>query len=220
VKTATLSLSVPTDRVGTAADRVGALAESEGGFIAEAQRTTGDEQSARLTVRVPAARFESALAALRTVGRVTGSSVGGTDVTGSLVDLDARLRSLRVQEDALNALLRKANTVGETLQVAQAAGEVRTQIEQLAAQQAQLSDAADQATINVDVTGPRPGLGSYRPAPMLVRSVQRAGAGALAVVGGTIVVLGYAGPVGALLGALWLLYRGVSRRRRPKVAVA
>jgi prefoldin subunit 5 len=150
---------------------------------------------------------------------VTSEELGGKDVTGTLVDLDARLRSLRAQEDALNALLGKARTVGETLQVAQAAGEIRTQIEQLAAQQAQLSDQADYATITVQVLGPHASsLSEAKSEPLLVRSFRRAGAGALALVGGVIVVLGYALPLGLMGAAGYLVWRGLRRRRIAAVA--
>ncbi|MEY2399037.1 MAG: hypothetical protein QOJ00_2211 [Actinomycetota bacterium] len=213
VKTATLTLSVGRDSVTKVADGVARAAEARAGYLADTTRDSGDAQSATLTVRVPAAAFTDTLAQLRKLGRVKSESLSGKDVTGSLVDLDARLRSLRAQESALNALMAKANTVGETLQVAQSLGDVRTQIEQLAGQQAQLVDQADLATITVTVLGPHASVPDDKPQPLLVRSFSRAGAGALAVIGGVVVVLGYALPMLVLVALGLGAWRTVNRRR-------
>ncbi len=214
VKTASLTLAVGRNNVTKVAAAVSHAAERQGGYVAETERETGDAQSATLTVRVPAATYDATLTQLRKLGTVKSESLGGRDVTGTLVDLDARLRSLRAQEQALNALMAKANTVGETLQVAQSVGEVRGQIEQLAAQQAQLADRADFATITVSVLGPHAALEtSPRTDPLLVASFKRAGAASLAVFGGVIVVLGLALPMGLLAAIGYGVWRLVNRRR-------
>jgi len=215
VKTATLSLSVERDAVTKIADAVSHIADRQGGYVANTQRESGDAQQATLTVRVPAAAYDASLMELRKLGKVTSESLGGKDVTGTLVDLDARLRSLRAQEQALNALMTRANTVGETLQVAQTAAEVRTQIEQLAAQQAQIADQADYATITVNVLGPHAAINqtTAKSDPLLVNSFKRAAGGTLAVFGGVIVVLGYALPTALLALVAFAIWRLANRRR-------
>lgn len=222
VKTATLSLSVERDAVTKIANAVSQLADRQGGYVANTQRESGDAQQATLTVRVPATAYDASLTELRKLGKVTSESLGGKDVTGTLVDLEARLRSLRAQEQALNALLSRANTVGETLQVAQSAAEVRTQIEQLAAQQAQISDQADYATITVNVLGPHAAINTQtaKPDPLLVDSFKRAAGGTLAVFGGVIVVLGYALPTALLALIGFAIWRLVNRRRVPEATAA
>jgi hypothetical protein len=216
VKTATLSLSVnKKTAVADVTDRVARLAEAHSGYVASTQSERGEAASSTITLRVPASAYSAAVAELRGLGKVTNESFGGQDVSGQLVDLDARLRSLRAQEQALNALLGKANTVGETLQVAQASADVRTQIEQLAAQQAQLADQADFATITVRVLGPNAGPNiEPRSEPLLVKSFERAGAGALNVLGGMIIVLGYAIPSAVLAALGFGVWHLVNRRRR------
>lgn len=215
VKTADLTVSVGAKAITRTAERVAALAAQQGGFVAGTERRSGDDDAlANITLRVPAAAYDATLVELRKLGDVSSESLGGKDVTGTLVDLDARIRSLRAQENALNALLAKANTVGETLQVAQAAGEVRTQIEQLAAQQAQLSDQADFATITVRVVGPSGAVDpSPQPDPLLVKSAKQAVGGTLAVLGGVLIVLGYGMPLGLLVALCYGVWRVATRRR-------
>lgn len=213
VKTAQLELSVSSGaRVTNATERVNHIAEAHGGFIASTDASKGDHRQTTITLRVPVDRYDAALTELRRLGKVTSETLGGRDVTSTLVDLDARLRTLRAQEAALNALVSKARTVGETLEVAREAANVRMQIEQLAAQQAQLADQADFATISLHIFGP--GVASEKdpkPQPLLLDSAERAVAATLAVFGGTIILLGYVVP-SALLAAigygLWRLVRG------------
>ncbi|MEY2426201.1 MAG: hypothetical protein QOI61_1773, partial [Actinomycetota bacterium] len=204
--------------VGDATAEANHIAEAHGGFVSSSDSSKGTDRQTTLTLRVPAAAYDTTLTALRRLGKVADETLGGKDVTSTLVDLDARLRSLRAQESALNTLLAKANTVGETLQVAQAAAEVRTQIEQLAAQQAQLADQADFATITLRILGPHVAVDSDpKPEPLLVESFQRAGAGTLAVFSGVIILLGYLIPVALVAGAGYALWR-LGNRRRPATA--
>jgi hypothetical protein len=213
VKTAHLELSVTNNaRVTKATEAANHIAESNGGFVASTDAAKGEGRQTTLTLRVPVNRYDAALTELRRLGKVTSETLGGKDVTSTLVDLDARLRTLRAQEEALNALVSKARTVGETLEVAREAANVRMQIEQLAAQQAQLSDQADFATIDVRIVGPNVAIEQEpSPQPLLAASFERAVGGTLAVFGGAIVLVGYLLPA-VLLAALgygvWRLVRG------------
>jgi hypothetical protein len=219
VKTAHLELSVTNNaRVTKATEAANHIAESNGGFVASTDAAKGEGRQTTLTLRVPVDRYDAALTELRRLGKVSSETLGGKDVTSTLVDLDARLRTLRAQEEALNALVSKARTVGETLEVAREAANVRMQIEQLAAQQAQLSDQADYATIDVRIVGPNVAIEQEpSPQPLLAASLERAVGGTLAVFGGAIVLVGYLLPA-ALLAALGYGVWRVVRGRRPQSA--
>ncbi|HVE94688.1 MAG TPA: DUF4349 domain-containing protein [Acidimicrobiales bacterium] len=220
VKTASMNITV-RKAIDAATDRIPGIAARFGGFVSESQRRGhGRELDASFTIRIPAAQFDSARTELARLGDVRGESLGGRDVSGQLVDFEARLRSMRAEEEALRAILSKATTVGDTLQVTQSLAEVRSRIEQLDAQRAQLADAADLATINVTVVGPAAVSVSPDAESVLERSVSRALGAALAIVGGTVVALGAAVPL-VVLGALFLIAaRAVGRRRQRAVEAA
>lgn len=218
VKTASLTVSLDkATSVTKAAQQANSIAERHGGFTASTETQTGEHATSTLTLRVPVANYDATLNELRALGDVSNETLGGEDVTNTLVDLDARLRSLRAQEGALNALMAKANSVGETLQVAQAANDVRMQIEQLAAQQKNLSDQADFATITLAVVGPKGVIEEAKGEPVLVTAFERAVGGTLDVFGGAIVVLGYAMPAG-LIAAMGYAVLRLRRRRIAAVA--
>ena len=73
-----------------------------GGFIGASQQyRDGDDVVATITYRIPADRWEDALDKLRALGTEVGEQTDSADVTGQLVDLDARIRNLKASETAL-----------------------------------------------------------------------------------------------------------------------
>ena len=139
-------------------DAVGALARLAGarrGFVAQS-RVEGDPDSpaGSVTVRVPVAEFDAAVAEASRLGRVVSSSTGGVDVSGEVTDVEARLRSLTAARSQLQTLLARARSVGEVLAVQQRLTETQTQIEQLQAKQASLEDRTTYGTLRVSLHEP------------------------------------------------------------------
>jgi hypothetical protein len=221
VKKADVEVEVGRAGVGRAVDRATTIAERHGGYVAATAVLHGDDaSSATLTVRVPAAAFDAARRELSGLGQVTEERLSGDDVTGQLVDHDARIRSLEAQEDALRTLLGRANAVGEVLQVQGQLFEVRRQIEQLAGQRAALADAADVSTITLRLVEPGAATRHARrdhPSTGLARSVERSWDAAVAVVGGMLIALGVAVPLAAVVLVAWLVRHLGAWRRRPVV---
>ena len=221
IRRAELSLEVRRGTFARAFDEASRVAARYGGFVAGSSSASSEDRlsSGSLTLRVPAAHFDAARADLSGLGRVERQQLSGEDVGGQLVDLGARLASLRAQEDALRTLMGRATTVGQTLEVQNQLFAVRQQIEVLAGQQAQLQDAVQLATITVALA--EPGVAATRPEPEpegLARAVERALDGAEAVLAGTIVVIGYAVPLVALALLAWTVVRLATRRHRPAPA--
>lgn len=217
VHTADLRVQVAKGAFGPAFDRVASIASANGGFVSSSSTATADNaRSGDLTVRVPADRFDAVRQSLGALGKVESQSIRGEDVSGQLVDYDARLTSLQAQEDALRTLVGQAKAVGDVLSVQSSLFSVRQQIEQLKAQQANLQQATALATIQVSLFEPgAPAV--VRPVDdrSLAHSFRRAGDGMVAVIGGMVVILGWLVPV-AVLGLLgWGGWRVLRRRPAP-----
>lgn len=223
VKSGQIDLSVDKGGVASAFDRVTALAQANLGFVSDSSLSTGATPSGRLTIRVPEDHLGSVLAGLSGLGKVDQQQLQGQDVTGQLVDLDARITSLRAEEDALRTLLGKAQTTAEILQVQDKLFGVRTQIEQLGAQQGSLSDRAAYASMTVTLHEPAPAV-VRPPRPvhdgLLARAWQRAAHNSAAVVSGLVLLLAWLAPalaVALVVGPVALL---VLRRRRRAAAAS
>jgi hypothetical protein len=121
-----------------------------GGYIGASQQyRDGDSVVATITYRIPADRWEEALDALRKLGKEVGEQTDSADVTGQIVDLDARIRNLRASETALVKHLSDAAKVADVLEIEARLSDVRGQIEQLTAQKSNLDDQVAYATLTV-----------------------------------------------------------------------
>ena len=150
IKTGEVTLEVPN--VAGALGRVRALALELGGYVGGSQAGTLD-QSATLTLRIPAARFDDALSKLHAFdGKVIVEATREEDVTGSIVDLTARIDNLQASETQYRALLARAQKIEEILSVQSRLDQVRGEIEQLKGQLKSVGDQADMATLTVTLT--------------------------------------------------------------------
>lgn len=148
VRTGSLQLTVanPDQAVLAARDAIRGL----GGYIGASQAQRSDDKIvASVTYRIPVARWEDALDAIRRLGTEIGEQTNAVEVTGQLVDLEARIRNLRASEVALVGYVEKAAKTSDLLEIEARLTDTRGQIEQLTAQQAALADQAAMATLTV-----------------------------------------------------------------------
>ena len=222
IKTANLRVEVGKNAFRSAFDRAASVAARYNGYVASSSEATVDEKASEgtLTIRVPADQFDAARRDLAGLGKVEHQELGGQDVTAQIVDYDARIRSLQAQEQALSALLGRARSVGEVLEVQGQLFNVRQQIEQLQAERSNLDAQAAMATITATVFEPGAIAAKPRPQPAtgLAHSWDRAWDAAVAVIGGMVIVTGVLVPL-ALLGLVaWCLWRLSAGRRRAPAA--
>ena len=153
IKTGEVAIEVET--VSTALARVRALAVELGGYVGDSQAGTLD-QSATLTLRIPANRFGDALIELHELeGEVIAEATREQDVTSQIVDLEARIANLEASEASYRLLLDRAERIEDVLAVQSRLDEVRGQIEQLKAQLENVTGQADLSTLTVTLI-PRP----------------------------------------------------------------
>ena len=151
-------LQLVVSDVDSVSQQAQSLAVSLGGYVAHVQQQRPDGvPSAQLVLRVPVNRLDEALAALRRMAvRVEMEQQGVEDVTEQVVDLDARLKTLRSTEHELRALLAESTQRGQKLDGVMAVyrelNEIRTRIEQLEGQRQALEQMAALSTISLQLT--------------------------------------------------------------------
>ena len=147
VKTGEVTLEV--EEVGEALGRVRALAVELGGYVGGSQAGTLDDR-ASLTIRIPAAAFDEAIARLHEMdAEVVAEATREQDVTGQVVDLEARIDNLRASETSYRELVARAERVEDILAVQSRLDEVRGQIEQLTAQLDAIEGQAALSTLTI-----------------------------------------------------------------------
>lgn len=162
IKTADVSLQVAD--VSQAEALVRAKVSELGGYVVQVQTSGADNNLiSSVTFRVPADRFEAALAGVEGLAKkVLSRTVGGDDVTEEFVDLDSRLRNLEATRERLLVLLQKADKVEDALAVNQSLSDVQGQIEQIKGRMQYLKQSAAFSTVTVTLM-PVPPLPSVVP---------------------------------------------------------
>ena len=148
VRTGSLQLTVAdTDKALLAGrDAIRGL----GGYIGSSQQQrSNDKIFATVTYRIPVAGWEDALDAIRHLGTEVAEQTEAVEVTGQLVDLDARIRNLKASEAALVGYATNAPKISDLLEIESRLTDTRGEIERMTAEQSALSDKAAMATLTV-----------------------------------------------------------------------
>ena len=148
----TSSLEMVVQHPSETAEKIAALAEGMGGYVESADGGGQNATSGRLTIRVPAVRFEQARTQIRNLGlRVENETTNAQDVTRQYVDQDASIRNLRAEESQYLLILKQATTVKDLLAVSEKLSEVRGQIERQQAEFNALSKQIETVAISISL---------------------------------------------------------------------
>ncbi len=211
IKTAVLSVGVDKGGLSEAYQAAQDAAARAGGWVQSSERAT---DQATLVLKIPSDRFDAALGVLRQLGEVRSDSVAGEDVSAEYVDLEARLKHWRAQEAVFLELMAKAKTISETISIQQQLSVIQEQIEQHEGRRRYLDGQTAYSTVRLSIlesgaVAKDPGDGART---TLGRAWERAVGAALAVVGGSLVVLGVIVPLAVILGLPALVF-ALARRR-------
>lgn len=151
VRTAEVSLVVSD--AAKSLETLTQLAAAHGGYAADSRLwRDGKTVRATLTLRVPSAQLDAALAAIRKAAvRVDSESIGGDDMTQEYVDLDSQVRNLEAAETEMRQLMttvrERTSKAEDILQVYQQLTQLRGQIETAKGRMRYLSQMSAMSTI-------------------------------------------------------------------------
>lgn len=215
VRDGRIGIVVPDGKFGAAVGDVTFIAEQHGGFILSS--STQNERSGTFVLRIPAKRFDRALAGVRDLGsRVRFQEIRGEDVTAEFIDSQARLRILVARKALLFDLFRQADTTEEILRMAGQLDDVQLRIEQIQGQLRFINDQVAESTLRVSIqerNAPEAAPQEEVDKPDLGSSFDLAVQGFLRIIGAVIVGLGYLIPLTVLGALVWMAVWFVRRRR-------
>ncbi len=112
---ATMTVEVAdSDGVADSAQKAIALAQRLGGHVVSSTVITGEGANAALTLRVPVARVQEAIAGLSALGTIVSQQVSVEDLQATLDQLERRERSVRAQIAGITARLESEPLDAET----------------------------------------------------------------------------------------------------------
>lgn len=150
----TADASVQVEDPAAAADQVAALAEAVGGRVEGREEYAGGEDfsgSATLVLRIPADELSGVLEDLDDIGTVVSVTQSEQDVTGTVVDLDARIAALETSTDRLLEIMATAEDTGDLLATETQLSERQAELEALQAQRDALADQVALSTLTVSL---------------------------------------------------------------------
>jgi hypothetical protein len=151
----TARLTAMTKDFDGARTKVESIIRENQGYLDEL-RVRGEVGSARAlsaTLRLPSDRIDAALKDLRSIGKVQEESQNSSAVTSQVTDLRARLANARNTEQRLLNLLRdRTADLGDVLNAEREVARVREEIERMEAQQKDMLNKVQFATIQLELT--------------------------------------------------------------------
>lgn len=149
------SLSLLVERAEDAVESIRGLAERLEGFVQDARvyETTGDTKNGTITIRVPETKFNEALSEIKRLAvSVENETISTEDVSDQFVDLEARLKNFKAEEEQYQKIMERATDITDILSVARELSRVRGDIERLEGQLLYLSRQVEMSTITVTLT--------------------------------------------------------------------
>jgi len=221
-------ISLVVKDAGESLEQVEAIAKDLGGYVVNSSSWYQEEQvRARLTIRVPAGEFDTALARLKDLAITVESRNASTqDVSEEYTDLDSRLRNLEATETELLELLtevrERTRKAEDVLAVHRELSNIREQIEQIKGRMQYLEKMTAMATINIElipdvlarpivVAGWQPSGTAANALRSLVRTLQFIADAAIWL---TIYLLPILIVIAIPFFILWLIWRWWRRRRQ------
>lgn len=130
--------------------------EEYGGFVESSSvegntYSSSSRRSASYQLRIPAGNFTAFLNDTGGIGNVYNKSVESNEITDQYFDTQARLESLRLQEDRLLEILSKAEELTAVIELEQALSDVRYQIENLTTTLRKYDGLVQYSTVHINL---------------------------------------------------------------------
>jgi hypothetical protein len=205
----TANVSIEVDSLERAVTRVRELATQFGGYVANTDITTGNNQlrNATLEVKIPAARFEQSLAGLTPIGKLESVSVEAEDVGEQFVDVSARMdNAQRLERRLIDLLATRTGKLKDVLDVEQALANVREEIERYEGRIRYLKAHTAMSTLSVTVHEPLPVVGTAGKSVM-GEAFNQAWRNFVGLVALAVQSLGVVLPVGFIAAVAWVVTR-------------
>lgn len=154
----TVNLDVETKEFDQMLASIEEQVENLGGYIESMNTYNGSRynrpesgRTSNLTARIPKQQLSGFVNAVSEAGNVISRSENVQDVTLSYVDLESRKKALLTEQDRLQAILERAETLEDIITLEDRLSTVRYQLESMEAQLRTYDNKVDFSTVNLTI---------------------------------------------------------------------
>jgi len=218
IRTARMKLS--TRQFDADYDAILAQVASLGGRVQSTslQNSRSSLRTAYLTLRIPAARFDQAIASFKGVGSLVSFNESAEDVSERYYDTAGRLITQQLKMERLQALLAKAQSVEDLIAIESAITDAQWEIDQLTGSLQGMDSRVQDATLDLtlsELSSAQTAQNKEETLPERIASGMRAALeGFKLLMGDLIVFLAVALPYLIVLAVIILLVRTMIKRRK------
>lgn len=146
------TLDVETKDYDNYINSVRSTISSSGGYIESSNESnTSDFRRFTATIRIPVEKAEGFTQSVSSNATVKSRSESVEDVTEQYVDIEARIKVYKAEEESLIEIMKQADNVTDLLSVKESLADVRAKIESYTAQLNSLENQTDYSTIRLTV---------------------------------------------------------------------
>jgi hypothetical protein len=146
------TITVQSNDVAAARFALDKVVDAHGGTIADEKTTAaadGKVRMSRVVLRIPVADFDQAMADVGKLGKVTSSTRKAEDVTGQIIDTQARIRAQEQSLRRVEVLFAQAENIRDIVAIEAQLSRRQAELDSLKGQLAYLEDQAAMSTLTV-----------------------------------------------------------------------
>ncbi len=156
IQTAVIDLEI--EKMDNIEEKIIKIVQEYNAYIAESRSwiDSNDKKNIYYNLRIPSENFSAAINEVSLLAEVTSSRISSRDVTEEYVDVEARLKNLKLQEQRYRDLLNRAEKVEDILKVERELERIRGTIESLEGRMNYLKNQISLSTLEINISHPTP----------------------------------------------------------------
>ncbi len=146
------TMTVQSDDVAAARFDLDKVVDAFSGSIADEKTTAASDGKVRLSrvvLRIPSSEFDEAVIEIGRLGKVTASTRTAQDVTGEIIDTQARIRAQEQSLQRVEVLFARAQNIRDIVAIEAQLSRRQAELDSLKGQLAYLQDQAAMSTLTV-----------------------------------------------------------------------